>query len=195
MALVALISFNAMATVNDYTLLDRKGGEVALSQYQGKVLLVVNTATACGFTPQFEELEAVYSELREQGLEILNIPCNQFGGQAPGTDEEIAQFCSLNFGTQFPQFKKADVNGEGELPLYTWLKAQAPFKGFDQDNKLTPILEKMFDENMPGWRETSDVKWNFTKFLIGRNGEVVARFEPTAPMQAWKDAIVAELAK
>ena len=131
-----------MATVYDFNLRDKKNNEVSLSEYKGKVLLIINTATECGFTPQYEELEAMYKRLKGQGLEILDIPCNQFGGQAPGTDEEIKEFCSLKFGTDFPQFKKSEVNGENELPLYTFLKAQkgfvdlATFKGAMQDSKI-----------------------------------------------------------
>ena len=168
-----------MATVYDFKLTDKKGQEVSLEAYKGKVLLIVNSATECGFTPQYDELEALYRAHKAQGLEILDVPCNQFGGQAPGSDAEISEFCSLKFGVDFPQFRKAEVNGENELPLYTWLKAEQPFKGFDKNHQLTPILEGILDKNLPGWRETSDVKWNFTKFLVDREGKVVARFEPT----------------
>ena len=172
-----------MTTVYDFSLADKKGNEVSLAQYKGKVLLIVNSATGCGFTPQYEELEAMYKQFRAEGFEILDIPCNQFGNQTPGTDEEITQFCTLKFGTEFPQFKKAEVNGPGELPLYTWLKSQKGFEGFDADNKLTPLLEQMFDKANPDWRSSSDIKWNFTKFLIDREGKVVARFEPTKDMK------------
>ncbi len=168
-----------MATVYDFCLRDKKGNEVSLSKYQGKVLLIVNTATACGFTPQYEELETLYKNLREKGFEILDVPCNQFGNQAPGSDEEISEFCTLKFGTEFPQFKKSEVNGPNELPLYTWLKSERGFEGFDMDHKIAPILVDIFDKNNPGWRESADIKWNFTKFLIDRQGNVVARFEPT----------------
>ena len=171
-----------MKTVYDFKVLDKKGGEVSLSEYKGKVLLVVNTATGCGFTPQYEDLEAMYHRHKEKGFEILDFPCNQFGHQTPGTDEEITEFCQLKFGTDFPQFKKSEVNGPGELPLYTWLKSQKGFEGFDADNKLTPLLEQMFDKADPDWRTKSDIKWNFTKFLIDREGNVVARFEPTKDM-------------
>lgn len=171
-----------MANISDFQLTSKKGETVALSQYKGKVLLIVNTATECGFTPQYEELEALYKRHKAAGLEILDIPCNQFGGQAPGTDEEITEFCSMKFGVDFPQFRKAEVNGEGELPLYTWLKGEKGFEDFDPAHKLTPILIDIFDKNMPGWRESSDIKWNFTKFLIDREGNVVARFEPTHNM-------------
>lgn len=169
----------AMATVYDFQLKDKKGNELSLSDYKGKVLLIVNTATECGFTPQYDELEALYKAHRAQGLEILDIPCNQFGGQAPGSDEEIHEFCTMKFGVEFPQFKKSDVNGADELPLYTFLKQQKGFAGFDANHKLTPILEGMFDKATPDWRKSNDIKWNFTKFLIDREGHVVARFEPT----------------
>src|SRR3712207_9070459 len=131
-----------MSTVYDFKVLDKKGVEVSLSDYKGKVLLVVNTATGCGFTPQYEELEGMYGRLKEKGFEVLDIPCNQFGNQAPGSDEEISEFCTVKFGVDFPQFKKSDVNGANELPLYTWLKSEKGFNGFDKDNKLTPILER-----------------------------------------------------
>jgi len=171
-----------METVYDFCVLDKKGNQVNLSQYKGNVLLIVNTATGCGFTPQYEELEAMYRRHKDSGFEILDFPCNQFGHQTPGSDEEIKEFCQMKFGTDFPQFKKSEVNGDNALPLFQWLKSQKGFEGFDPENELTPILEKMFDEKCPGWRESSDINWNFTKFLISRKGEVVARFEPTHDM-------------
>lgn len=182
-----------MKTVYDFSLYDKKGNEVSLERYKGKVLLIVNTATECGFTPQYEELETMYGRLKDKGLEILDIPCNQFGGQAPGTDEEIAQFCSLKFGTDFPQFKKSEVNGEGALPLYKWLKSEKGFEGFDMEHKIAPILVEMFDKAGTDWRTSSDIKWNFTKFLISREGRVVARFEPTKDLAEVERAIEAEL--
>lgn len=166
--------------VYDFSAVNTKGDTIQLSDYKGKVILIVNTASRCGFTPQYEELESMYKELHGEGLEILDFPCNQFGQQAPESDEEYAAFCQLNYKTEFSQFRKIEVNGENEAPLYTWLKAQKGFAGFDAAHKLTPILEGMFDEKLPGWRETTDIKWNFTKFLIDRQGKVVERFEPTA---------------
>ncbi len=183
---------NNMKKATDFSLIGKNGEPVSLSQYTGKVLLIVNTATGCGFTPQYEQLEAIYKKFKDKGFEILDVPCNQFGNQTPGTDQEVTEFCQLHYGTDFPQFKKSDVNGPNELPLYTWLKGQKGFEGFDADNKLTPILEKMFDEKNPGWRENSDIKWNFTKFLVDRFGNVVARFEPTHSMEK-VEAAVAEL--
>ncbi|MCQ2290179.1 MAG: glutathione peroxidase [Muribaculaceae bacterium] len=189
---------NALAqTTNAYSfnVLDAKGENVSLNAYKGKVMLIVNTASRCGFTPQYEELEALYSQLKDEGFEILDFPCNQFGQQAPETDDEYVAFCQLNYKTEFKQFHKIDVNGENAIPLYTWLKSEKPFEGFDKGHQLTPILEDMFDKNMPGWRTSPDVKWNFTKFLINRNGEVVARFEPTATAADMLPAIKALLAE
>ena len=182
-----------MATIYDFNLLDKKGDTVSLDQYKGKVLLIVNTATGCGFTPQYEDLEAIYRRLKDQGFEILDIPCDQFGHQAPGSDDEITEFCTLRFGTDFPQFKKSEVNGPNELPLYTFLKSQKGFEGFDMDNKIAPLLVDMFDKTGTDWRTSSDIKWNFTKFLVNRNGQVVARFEPTKDMAQVEDCIKAIL--
>ncbi len=139
----------------DFTVKDIRGKDVSLAEYRGKVLLIVNTATGCGFTPQYEGLEALYRELNGQGFEILDFPCNQFGHQAPGTEEEIVSFCKLRYDVSFPQFKKIEVNGDKESPLYTWLKKQK------------------------GGVLGSAIKWNFTKFLIDREGNVVERFAPT----------------
>ncbi len=142
-------------SIYDYAVKGQKGSDVSLEQYEGKVLLIVNTATGCGFTPQYEGLEALYLKYHDQGFEVLDFPCNQFGHQAPGSDEEINSFCTMKYATTFPRFKKIDVNGENEDKLYTYLKSQ---KG------------GLFNRN---------IKWNFTKFLIGRNGEVISRFPPT----------------
>ena len=165
----------------DYTVLTRKGEEFKLSDLKGKVVLVVNTATGCGFTPQYAPIEQLYRDYHDKGLEILDIPCNQFGGQAPGTDDEIHEFCTLNYKTTFPQMKKSEVNGPNELPLYTWLKSQKGFEGF-QEHQYKALLEKMFSEADPDWAGKPDIKWNFTKFVVDRAGNVVARFEPTADM-------------
>jgi len=167
-----------MATVYDFKLTDKKGNEVSLSEYKGKVLLIVNTATGCGFTPQYEELEAMYHKYRDQGFEILDVPCNQFGQQAPGTDDEITQFCTMKYGTDFPQFKKSDVNGENELPLFTWLKSEKGFEGFGS-GKMAVLLKGMLKLKDKDYAKKPDIKWNFTKFLVDREGNAVARFEPT----------------
>lgn len=175
-----LLSITVMAqNVYDFNVLDRKGNEILLSEYKGKVLLIVNTATRCGFTPQYEELEALYKVYRDKGLEILDFPCNQFGQQAPGSEEEIHSFCQLNYGTEFPQFKKIEVNGENQSPLFAYLKAQKGFAGFDLNHKIGALLHGMMLKADPDYASKPDIKWNFTKFLINQQGEVVARYEPT----------------
>ena len=143
-------------TAYDFTVKMRDGTEKSLSDYSGKVLLIVNTATACGFTPQYTELQSIYDEFSKDDFEILDFPCNQFGNQAPGSEEEIADFCELNYGVTFPQFAKIDVNGETAAPLYKWLK-----------NEKRGILG------------SKSIKWNFTKFLVDRHGRVVKRFAPS----------------
>ena len=168
-----------MKTVFDFTVKDRKGKDVSLKEYSGEVLLIVNTATRCGFTPQYEELEALYKEYHRQGFEVLDFPCNQFGQQAPGTDESIHEFCKLNYGTDFPRFKKVKVNGDDADPLFKYLKEQKGFAGWDESHPLTPILDKMMTEADPDYKQKPDIKWNFTKFLVDKRGIVVARFEPT----------------
>ena len=168
-----------MKTVYNYSVKDRKGVEVSLKEYKNEVLLIVNTATECGFTPQYTELEELYKKYRKEGFVVLDFPCNQFGGQAPGTDEAIHEFCKINFGTDFPRFKKIKVNGDDAEPLYKFLKEEKGFAGWDEQHELTPILEKMLSEADPDYKSKSDIKWNFTKFLINKQGEVVKRFEPT----------------
>ena len=147
------------------------------------MLLIVNTATKCGFTPQYEELEKLYEKYHSQGFEVLDFPCNQFGQQAPGTDESIHEFCKLNYGTEFPRFKKLKVNGDDADPLYKFLKEQKGFAGFDASHPLTPVLDKLLSESNPAYKENADIKWNFTKFLINKRGQVVARFEPTESIE------------
>ena len=181
-----------MKTVYDFSLKDKQGNEVSLEQYKGKVLLIVNTATGCGFTPQYEDLEAMYHKLQSKGLEILDIPCNQFGHQAPGSDEEIKEFCTVKFGADFPQFKKSDVNGANELPLYTWLKSEKPCLG-GYDEKLAAVMEKLYNEANPEPRKKDDIQWNFTKFLISRDGQVIARFEPVVDMKEVEKQVEAAL--
>ena len=174
----------------EQTVTTAAGEELSMKDFEGKVVMVVNTATGCGFTPHYKVIEEMYEKYHEKGFEVVDVPCNQFAGQTPGTDEEIHEFCTLKYNTRVPQMKKADVNGETAIPLFKYLKEQKGFEGFDADNKLTPILEKMFDEKNPNWRETSDIKWNFTKFLINRDGDVLARFEPTHPLEKVEEAVV-----
>ena len=177
-------------SIYDYNVPAANGENLALSTLKGKVLVIVNTATGCGFTPQYEGLEKMYESYHEKGLEIIDVPCNQFGHQAPGSDEEIHQFCTLHYNTKFPQMKKSDVNGSIELPLYTYLKSQQGFKGFGE-HKHKEILEKMMAEKDPNWKSSPDIKWNFTKFVVDRQGNVVARFEPTADIQEVEKCIAA----
>ncbi len=169
------------------------GKTLQLSDLKGKVLLIVNTASKCGFTPQYTELEQLYKSYRENGFEILDFPCNQFGGQSPEDDAERTTFCQLNYGTTFPQLKKIEVNGENESPLYKWLKAERGFEGFDEGHPLSEKLNEILRGADPEYAQKPDIKWNFTKFLVDRNGKVVARFEPTADMKRVEKAIEALL--
>ncbi len=183
------LTIMAQQTIYDFSVTTNKGVEQSLSDYKGKVLLIVNTATECGFTPQYADLDSLYDKYAERGFTILDFPCNQFGAQAPGTDDEIEEFCTLRFGTKFPRFHKIDVNGKDEIPLYTWLKSQKGFAGFDPNHSLTSILDNMFRKADPDYEQKKDIKWNFTKFLIDRDGNVIERFEPTATKETLAPAI------
>mgnify|MGYP000953802326 CR=1 FL=1 len=165
--------------IYDFTVKNRKGEDVSLENFKGKVLLIVNTATRCGFTPQYEELENLYEKYNKEGFEVLDFPCNQFGNQAPESDDEIHTFCQLNYKVKFDQFAKVEVNGENAIPLFKYLKEQKGFTGFDPKHKLTSILNEMLSKNDPDFAKKPDIKWNFTKFLVDKSGNVVARFEPT----------------
>ncbi len=169
----------AAQSLYDFTVKSWDGKDVSLKDYAGKVVLVVNTATACGFTPQYDGLEALYQKYHEKGLEILDFPCNQFGQQAPGTDQEIHDFRANEYKVSFPQFAKIDVNGENADPFYRYLVSLKGFAGFDPASKLTPILDEMLTKSHPDYKETPDIKWNFTKFLFDREGKFVDRYEPT----------------
>ena len=177
-----------MSSIYDFTVKDRMGNEVALSEYKGKVLLIVNTATGCGFTPHYDPLEAMYREMREKGFEILDFPCNQFADQAPGDDEAIHSFCTMKFGTEFPRFAKVDVNGETASPLFAYLAGEKPFEGFGKGVKSF-FLKKFSSLNNKKYGDKAYIKWNFTKFLIDREGKVVARFEPTTDMALVEKAV------
>ena len=179
-------------SIYDYSVPQVSGEELPLSEYRGKVLLIVNTATGCGFTPHYEPLEAMYRDLKGQGFEILDFPCNQFANQAPGDADEIHQFCTLKFGTEFPQFKKIDVNGENAEPLFAFLAAEKPFAGFGKGLK-NAALSKFADMNNKQFGDKAYIKWNFTKFLIDREGKVIARFEPTEDMKEVRNAVIEEL--
>ncbi|QWT17489.1 glutathione peroxidase [Collinsella sp. zg1085] len=175
-------------SVYEFSATKPDGTEVSLKDYEGKVLLIVNTATGCGFTPQYEDLENIYREYREQGFEILDFPCNQFKNQAPGSDEEIHEFCTLHYAVDFPQFKKGDVNGESAQPLFAHLATEKPFEGFGKGAKALAMkaIQHGVDKE---FGDKAYIKWNFTKFLVNQSGDVIARFEPTASMDEVKAAI------
>ena len=171
------------------------GKDVSLADYKGKVLLIVNTATRCGFTPQYNELEALYEKYHAEGLEVLDFPCNQFGEQAPGSIQEIHQFCTANFNIQFPQFDKIDVNGVNESPLFTYLKSQKGFGGFDLNDKTGKMMDQMLRKKDANYDKKSDIKWNFTKFLVSRDGRVIKRYEPTDKVSSIEADIQKEIKK
>lgn len=177
-----------MANFYDFSVISAKGEEIKMADFKGKVVLIVNTATGCGFTPQYAPIEQMYKDYHSKGLEILDIPCNQFGAQAPGTDDEIHEFCTLHYNTTFPQMKKSDVNGDNQLPLYKYLKEQQGFKGFGE-GKMAGFMNQHLAKIDPDFEKNSDIKWNFTKFVVDKNGNVVARFEPTADMKVVEDCI------
>jgi glutathione peroxidase-family protein len=181
MAMMGVLTLSAQS-VYDFKVKNDEGKEVSLADYKGKVLLIVNTATRCGFTPQYTELETLYKKYQSEGLEILDFPCNQFGQQAPGSIQEIHQFCTANFDIQFPQFDKIDVNGASEAPLFTYLKAQKGFGGFDLNDPTGKLLDDMLRKRDANYDKNPDIKWNFTKFLISRDGRVLKRYEPTDKM-------------
>ncbi len=164
-------------SIYDYYVIDRENKKISINEYKGKVLIIVNTATGCGFTPQYEGLEKLYKKYHDKGLEIIDIPCNQFGNQAPGTDDEIHEFCALKYDTSFDQFTKSDVNGESELPLYTYLKEQK------KEDKISGLKNKMamkaVEKISKTLKKDGDIKWNFTKFLVDKEGNVIERYSPT----------------
>lgn len=162
------------ASIYDFSVKNNKGETVSLSQYQGKVLLIVNTATKCGLTPQYEALEALYQKYAPQGLEVLDFPCNQFLAQSPGTDEAIEEFCTLTYHTTFPRFSKIDVNGKNADPLFVWLKQQASVDQGDEDSASFESKVKV----LKPFAKAGDIKWNFGKFLIDKQGQVKARYSP-----------------
>ena len=172
-----------MKTIYDFSVKDRKGKEVSLREYANEVVLIVNTATKCGFTPQYDELEKLYEKYRSEHFVILDFPCNQFGQQAPGTDDSIHEFCKLNFGTEFPRFKKVKVNGPDADPLFKFLQEQKGFAGWDMEHPIAHILDDMLSKEDPDYKQKSDIKWNFTKVLVDKRGVVVARFEPTEKIE------------
>jgi glutathione peroxidase len=181
-----------MAGIYDYSVPAPDGTQVNLSDYQGKVMLIVNTATGCGFTPHYKPIEEMYEKYHEKGFEVIDVPCNQFAGQTPGTDDEIHEFCTLKYNTQFPQMKKSDVNGENALPLYKYLKSQKGFEGFGK-SPMALMMSGMLKKIDRDYKNHPEIKWNFTKFVVDREGNVVARFEPTADMKKVEECVASLL--
>ena len=180
-----------MARIYDFKAQSNKGAEVDFAQYEGKVLMIVNTASKCGFTPQYDGLEAPYQKYKDQGLVIVGFPCDQFAHQEPGSDEQIAEFCRLNHGVTFPLMKKVDVNGKDAHPIFEFLKSQAPteeYKGLKA--KATHAMLKGISKSV---EKDSDILWNFTKFLINRDGTIVKRFPPVTTPEGMEDDIKAML--
>ena len=171
-----------MTKIYDFKTKSNKGAEVDFAQYEGKVLMIVNTASKCGFTPQYDGLEALYQKYKDQGLVIIGFPCDQFAGQEPGSNDEIAEFCRLNHGVTFPLMAKTEVNGANAEPIFVYLKENAQAdesKGLKA--KATALLFKAISKSV---EKDNDIKWNFTKFLINRDGTVIKRFEPTTTPEA-----------
>ena len=195
LCLVVLVSVLGVSaqSIYDFKVKDDAGKDVSLAEYKGKVLLIVNTATRCGFTPQYKELEALYEKYHAEGLEILDFPCNQFGQQAPGSIQEIRQFCTANFNVRFPQFDKIEVNGAGAHPLYTYLKSQKGFSGFDMTDQRGKMMDDMLRKGDADYDKKTDIKWNFTKFLVSRDGRVLKRYEPMDKMSNIEADIMMEV--
>jgi glutathione peroxidase len=177
-----------MTTVHDFEVATAEGGTLSLSDYAGKVLLIVNVASRCGLTPQYEGLEALYRAERGHGLEILGFPCNQFLGQEPGTDEEIQEFCSSTYDVTFPVLAKVDVNGDASVPLYEFLRSEAPG---DWGPHLGDFYSRINEVKPPA--DPADVKWNFTKFLVDRDGRVIKRYEPPVTAEEIRTELVDHL--
>lgn len=179
-----------------FTVKNIQGNDVSLADYQGKVLLIVNVASKCGLTPQYESLEALYQKYKDYGLEILAFPCNQFLEQEPGTNEEILDFCSVNYNVTFPLFDKIDVNGKEESPLYTFLKSKAPFKGYPEEyEKFASQLTMIHQKTGSGFEKGDAIKWNFGKFLVSKDGKTILRYEPMVSPEDMEAEIQRLLAK
>ena len=191
-ALCAIACSNDTNTIYQFSAESNSGDQVNFADYKGKVLLVVNTASKCGFTPQYDGLEALYQKYKDQGLVVIGFPCDQFGHQEPGSNEEIEEFCRLNHGVTFPLMAKSDVNGENANEVFKWLYAEKPFAGWGE-SETGKFMDGMLSRNDPDYASNPDIKWNFTKFLIDRNGKVVARFEPVVTPEELDGQIAAIL--
>ena len=168
---------------------DIDGNNIKLEAYKGQVLLIVNTASKCGFTPQYEDLQKLYSQYKDAGLEILGFPCNQFNAQEPGTSEDTKTFCELNYGVTFPIFEKVEVNGADAHPVFKHVKSAIPFEEMDLSNMTNKIIDKILMEKYPEYRVSNAIRWNFTKFLVDREGNVLKRFESSVEPMALVDHI------
>ncbi len=176
-------------SIYDFKMNDLEGEQIDFSQYKGKVILIVNTASQCGLTPQYEGLEKLYEEYKDKGLVILGFPCNQFLGQEPGDAKEIRSVCLKNYGVTFPMFEKIDVNGKNEAPLYTFLKKKAPFKGYPNED-FGKQLDEIHKKTGTGFEKGDNIRWNFGKFLISKDGKTIKRFEPMVePKELEKEII------
>lgn len=178
-----------MSVYDKFVVENVEGEKVPLSKYDGKVCLIVNTASKCQFTYQYEQLQELYEIYKDHGFEILGFPCNQFDNQEPGSSEEAQQFCQVNYGVSFPIFKKIDVNGPEADPLFNYLKAEAPFKGFDESDIQQKLLKMKLASLYPEWLIGDAIKWNFTKFLVDKNGKVIQRFESFEEPDSFKTEI------
>ena len=188
----ALACSSDKITIYDFSAETGKGEQLDFAQYKGKVLLIVNTASKCGFTPQYDGLDALYEKYGSRGLEVIGFPCDQFGHQEPGSDAEIEEFCRVNHGVTFPLMAKSDVNGENANEIFKWLYSEKPFAGFG-DSETGQFMDGMLSRNDPDYASNPDIKWNFTKFLIDRKGRVVARFEPVVTPAELEEQISALL--
>ena len=191
-AICAIACTNETNTIYQFSAESNSGDPVNFADYTGKVLLVVNTASKCGFTPQYDGLEALYQKYKDQGLVVIGFPCDQFGHQEPGSNEEIEEFCRLNHGVTFPLMAKSDVNGENANEVFKWLYSEKPFAGWGE-SEMGKAMDGMLSRNDPDYASNPDIKWNFTKFLIDRKGRVVARFEPVVTPEELESEIEALL--
>lgn len=177
-------------SIYNFKVNDIDGNEVCLDQYKGKVIIIVNTASKCGYTPQFQDLQSLYEKYEDKGLVILGFPCNQFLGQEPGSNDEVKSFCLLNYGVTFPMFEKVDVRGLNAIPLFNFLINQKPFEGFNLEKVQQKLLYSVISEKYPESLVDNSIKWNFTKFLIDREGNVINRFEPFVEPIDMEDHII-----
>ena len=187
-AICAIACSGSETRIYDFTAESNSGGQISFGDYKGKVLLIVNTASKCGFTPQYDGLETLYQRYIDNGLVVIGFPCDQFGHQEPGSNEEIAEFCRLNYGVTFPLMAKSDVNGENANDIFKWLYSEKPFAGFGESD-TAKFMDQMLARQDPDYASNPDIKWNFTKFLIDRKGRVVARFEPVVAPEDLEEEI------